>query len=40
MRGKGVSYDTGFVSNLVMIPDRSIAVVMMSNFDRAGLFGP
>ncbi|MCI0662852.1 MAG: serine hydrolase [Acidobacteria bacterium] len=29
--------DTGFVSNLVMIPDRSIAVVMMSNFDRAGL---
>jgi tetratricopeptide (TPR) repeat protein len=29
--------DTGFVSNLVMIPDQSIAVVMMSNFDRAGL---
>jgi len=29
--------DTGFVSNLVMIPDKSIAVVMMSNFDRAGL---
>jgi CubicO group peptidase (beta-lactamase class C family) len=29
--------DTGFVSNLVMIPDQSIAVVMMSNFDRAPL---
>jgi CubicO group peptidase (beta-lactamase class C family) len=29
--------DTGFVSNLVMIPDQSIAVVMMSNFDRATL---
>jgi CubicO group peptidase (beta-lactamase class C family) len=29
--------DTGFVSNLVLIPDRSIAVVMMSNFDRAPL---
>ena len=29
--------DTGFVSNLVMIPEQSIAVVMMSNFDRAGL---
>lgn len=29
--------DTGFVSNLVMIPDQSIAVVMMSNFDRAAL---
>lgn len=29
--------DTGFVSNLVMIPERSIAVVMMSNFDRAPL---
>src|SRR5262249_46428772 len=29
--------DTGFVSNLVMIPDQSIAVVMMSNFDRASL---
>lgn len=27
--------DTGFVSNLVLIPDKSIAVVMMSNFDRA-----
>ncbi|HEX5734905.1 MAG TPA: serine hydrolase [Blastocatellia bacterium] len=29
--------DTGFVSNLVLIPDKSIAVVMMSNFDRAPL---
>jgi tetratricopeptide (TPR) repeat protein len=29
--------DTGFVSNLLMIPDQSIAVVMMSNFDRATL---
>src|SRR5262247_1376237 len=29
--------DTGFVSNLVMIPEQSIAVVMMSNFDRASL---
>jgi CubicO group peptidase (beta-lactamase class C family) len=29
--------DTGFVSNLVLIPDQSIAVVMMSNFDRAPL---
>jgi CubicO group peptidase (beta-lactamase class C family) len=29
--------DTGFVSNLVMIPDQSIAVVMMSNYDRATL---
>src|SRR5262245_10791541 len=29
--------DTGFVSNLVMIPDRSIAIVMMSNYDRAPL---
>src|SRR5262245_13946395 len=29
--------DTGFVSNLVMIPDQSIAVVMMSNYDRAAL---
>ncbi len=29
--------DTGFASNLVMIPDKSIAVVMMSNFDRAPL---
>jgi tetratricopeptide (TPR) repeat protein len=29
--------DTGFVSNLVLIPDQSIAVVMMSNFDRATL---
>jgi hypothetical protein len=29
--------DTGFVSNLMMIPDKSIAVVMMSNFDRAAL---
>lgn len=25
--------DTGFVSNLLMIPDKKIAVVMMSNFD-------
>lgn len=32
--------DTGFVSNLVLIPEKSVAVVMMSNFDRApmGLF--
>jgi tetratricopeptide (TPR) repeat protein len=29
--------DTGFVSNLLMIPDQSIAVVMMSNYDRATL---
>jgi CubicO group peptidase (beta-lactamase class C family) len=29
--------DTGFVSNLVLIPEKSIAVVMMSNFDRAPL---
>jgi len=29
--------DTGFVSNLMMIPDKSIAVVMMSNYDRAAL---
>src|SRR6185503_7518098 len=29
--------DTGFVSNLVLIPDRKIAVVMMSNYDRAPL---
>lgn len=29
--------DTGFVSNLVLIPEQSIAVVMMSNFDRATL---
>jgi CubicO group peptidase (beta-lactamase class C family) len=29
--------DTGFVSNLVMIPEKSIAVVMMSNYDRAPL---
>lgn len=27
--------DVGFVSNLVLIPEKSIAVVMMSNFDRA-----
>ncbi len=27
--------DLGFLSNLVLIPDRSIAVVMMTNFDRA-----
>ncbi len=31
--------DVGFVSNLVMIPDRSIAVVLMSNFDRASIGG-
>jgi CubicO group peptidase (beta-lactamase class C family) len=29
--------DTGFVSNLVLIPEKGIAVVMMSNFDRAPL---
>lgn len=29
--------DVGFLSNLVLIPDRSIAVVMMTNFDRAPL---
>ena len=29
--------DTGFVSNLVMVPEQSMAVVMMSNFDRAPL---
>jgi len=29
--------DTGFVSNLVMLPDQKIAVVMMSNYDRAPL---
>jgi len=29
--------DTGFVSNLVLIPERKIAVVMMSNYDRAPL---
>jgi len=29
--------DTGFVSNLVLIPERQIAVVMMSNYDRAPL---
>jgi CubicO group peptidase (beta-lactamase class C family) len=29
--------DVGFVSNLVLIPDKSIAVVMMSNFNRAPL---
>src|SRR5262249_12527716 len=28
---------TGFVRNLLMIPDQSIAVVMMSNYDRAAL---
>jgi CubicO group peptidase (beta-lactamase class C family) len=29
--------DVGFVSNLLLVPDKSIAVVMMSNFDRAAL---
>lgn len=29
--------DTGFVSNLVLLPDQKIAVVMMSNYDRAPL---
>jgi len=29
--------DTGFVSNLVLIPEKKIAVVMMSNYDRAPL---
>lgn len=29
--------DTGFVSNLVLIPEKNIAVVMMSNYDRANL---
>ena len=29
--------DTGFVSNLVLIPDAQVAVVMMSNYDRAPL---
>jgi CubicO group peptidase (beta-lactamase class C family) len=29
--------DTGFLSNLVMIPDRSIAVVVMANSDREDL---
>ena len=29
--------DTGFVSNLVLIPEKKIAVVMMSNYDRARL---
>jgi len=29
--------DTGFVSNLVLLPDKKIAVVMMSNYDRAPL---
>jgi tetratricopeptide (TPR) repeat protein len=31
--------DVGFVSNLVLVPDRGIGVIMMSNFDRAPL-GP
>ncbi|MFY9610479.1 MAG: serine hydrolase [Blastocatellia bacterium] len=31
--------DTGFVSNLLMIPDRKIAVVMMSNFDGGASLG-
>ncbi len=31
--------DVGFVSNLVMVPDRSIAVVLMSNFDRTSIGG-
>ncbi|HWN99890.1 MAG TPA: serine hydrolase [Blastocatellia bacterium] len=31
--------DTGFRSNLVMIPDRKIAVVMMSNFDGGSSLG-
>ena len=29
--------DTGFVSNLVLLPEKKIAVVMMSNYDRAPL---
>lgn len=29
--------DTGFVSNLVILPEKKIAVVMMSNYDRAPL---
>ncbi len=29
--------DVGFVSNLVLIPEKSVAVVMMSNYDRAPL---
>ena len=31
--------DTGFVSNLLMIPDQKIAVVMMSNFDGGAALG-
>ncbi|MEK6304087.1 MAG: serine hydrolase [Acidobacteriota bacterium] len=31
--------DTGFVSNLLMIPDKKIAVVMMSNFDGGASLG-
>jgi CubicO group peptidase (beta-lactamase class C family) len=31
--------DTGFVSNLSMIPDKKIAVVMMSNFDGGSSLG-
>lgn len=29
--------DTGFVSNLILLPEKNIAVVMMSNYDRAPL---
>lgn len=29
--------DTGFVSNLMLLPEKKIAVVMMSNYDRAPL---
>jgi CubicO group peptidase (beta-lactamase class C family) len=29
--------DTGFVSNLVLLPEKNVAVVMMSNYDRAPL---
>jgi CubicO group peptidase (beta-lactamase class C family) len=29
--------DTGFVSNLILLPEKKIAVVMMSNYDRAAL---
>lgn len=29
--------DTGFVSNLVLLPEKRVAVVMMSNYDRAPL---
>src|SRR6185295_1308216 len=31
--------DTGFVSNLLMIPDKKVAVVMMCNFDGGAALG-